>query len=70
MRALQKKKKEFDERKQDWIVKKFGLQRPRKVLCDIQAEPSFLLLDQEDKKEAVLAGWELVPLVRIIKQLR
>ena len=69
MRALQKKK-EFDERKQDWIVKKFGLQRPGKVWCDIQAEPSFLLLDQEDKKEAVLAVWELVPLVRIIKQLR
>ena len=39
----------FDERKQDGVVQRFGLQRPQ-TLDAIHAEPSFLLFIQEDKK--------------------
>ena len=54
MLALEKKKKKkFDERKQDYPVQIFGLQRPQR-LDEIQAEHSFLLLIYE--KEAVLIG--------------
>ena len=49
-------KNQFDERKQDWLVQKFGL-RPLQRLEAIQAEPPFLLFDQEeDEGSPLLAG--------------
>ena len=45
-------KSQFDEIKKDSLVQKFGLQRLQR-LDVIQAEPPFLLLDQEDQKGAL-----------------
>ena len=44
---------QFDDRKQDGIVPKFGLQWLQN-LETIQAEPSFLCLTQEDKRRSCL----------------
>ena len=43
-----KKKKQFDKRKQDRLVQRFGLQQPQR-LDVIQLEPPFPLLDQGDR---------------------
>ena len=40
---------QFDERKQDWPVQRFDLQRLQR-LDPIQAEPPLLLLDQQEDK--------------------
>ena len=42
------KKNQFDERKQDWLVQKFGLWQPQRFDA-IQAKFPFLLLYQEDE---------------------
>ena len=62
-RVMKKKmlalKNQFDERKQDWLEQKFRLWR-----LQIQAEPLFLLPDQEEDKRRLClqgAGLEKVP---------
>ena len=49
-------KSQFDEIKQDSLVQKFGLRRLQR-LDVIQAEPPFLLLDQEDKRGLCSLGF-------------
>ena len=44
------RKNQFDERKQDWLVQKFGLRLLQRFDV-IQAEPPFLLLVEEDKRK-------------------
>ena len=47
------KKKQFDQRKQDWLVQKLGLRRHQRFDV-IQAEPPFLLLSQWSSARRVL----------------
>ena len=53
------KKKQFDERKRDWLVQKFGL-RWLQRLDAVQEEPSFFLLDQEENKKKLRAQCDLL----------
>ena len=46
MLALEKKKNQFDERKHDWLVQKFGLRRPERLFSSSHKNP----------REALLAG--------------
>ena len=48
-RRTRTRKKQFDERKQDWLVQKFGLRQLKKFDM-IQSKPPFLLLTQQDKR--------------------
>ena len=60
-------KNQFDERKQEWLEQKFWLWRLQK-LDTIQAEPLFLLPDQEEDKRSLCsqdAGLEKVPSCRL-----
>ena len=53
MLALGKKKKrQFEGRKQDWLVHKFVLRRPQRFNV-IQAEPLFLFLNQQGSAQRV-----------------
>ena len=49
------KKEQFEEGKQDWLVQKLGLRRPKRFAV-ILAEYSLLLLIQEDKKRLCSQG--------------
>ena len=53
MLALGKKKRQFEGRKQDWLVQKFVLRRPQRFNV-IQAEPLFLFLNQQGSAQRVL----------------
>ena len=53
MLALGKKKRQFEGRKQDWLVQKFVLRRPQRFNV-IQAEPLFLFLNQQVSAQRVL----------------
>ena len=48
-RQTQTRKNQFEERKQDWLVQKFGLWQLQKFDM-LPAKPPFVLLTQEDKR--------------------
>ena len=52
-RTRKKKKRQFEGRKQDWLVHKFVLRRPQRFNV-IQAEPLFLFLNQQGSAQRVL----------------
>ena len=60
--SSEKKKRQFDEMKQDWLAeKKFGLRRLQR-LDFIQAETLILFLIQEEKKWLYLQGAHVLAL--------
>ena len=53
------KNKQFDERKKEWLVQKFGLRRHQRFDV-IQAEPPFLLLSQWSSARTMLRTYTML----------
>ena len=69
------RKNRFDEREQEWVVQKFGLQRLQQRFDAIQAEAPFHLLTQEDGGRLCSQGekkdaWERLCKIRTLLSMR